>query len=61
MTELLDSLLDMNRLESGEISPEITDFSVAPVLARACEELAPVAASKSLQLRVVPCSSSHSQ
>jgi two-component system, chemotaxis family, CheB/CheR fusion protein len=57
MTELLDSLLDMNRLESGEISPEIMDFSVAPVLARACEELAPVAASKSLQLRVVPCSS----
>jgi two-component system CheB/CheR fusion protein len=57
MTELLDSLLDVNRLESGEISPEITDFSVAPVMARACEELAPVAASKGLQLRVVPCSS----
>ena len=57
MTELLDSLLDIDRLEAGEISPDITDFSVAAVLARTCEELAPVAASKGLQLRVVPCSS----
>jgi two-component system, chemotaxis family, CheB/CheR fusion protein len=57
MTDLLDSLLDINRLESGEISPDITDFSVGPVLASACEEAAPVAASKGLELRVVPSSS----
>jgi len=57
MTELLDSLLDINRLESGEITPDVTDVSIAPVLARACDEQAPVAASKGLQLRMVPCSS----
>ena len=53
MTDLLDSLLDINRLESGEIRPDVTDFSVAPVLARAYEELVPVAASKGVQLRAV--------
>ena len=56
MTELLDSLLEVNRLESGEFNPDITDFSIDPVLARACEEQALVAASKGLQLRTVACS-----
>jgi two-component system CheB/CheR fusion protein len=56
MTELLDSLLEVNRLESGEFNPDITDFSIDPVLARVCEEQALVAASKGLQLRTVACS-----
>lgn len=57
MAELLDSLLEINRLETGEITPDITDFPVAPVLARASETLTPIAASKRLRLRYVPCSS----
>jgi len=56
ITELLDSLLEVNRLESGDIRPDVSDFRVDLVLARAREEAAPFAAAKGLQLRVVPCS-----
>ena len=54
--ELLDTLLDVNQIESGEIKPQIAEFSLAPFLARIRDEFTPLAASKGLRLRTVPSS-----
>jgi two-component system CheB/CheR fusion protein len=54
--ELLDTLLDINQIESGEIKPQTAEFSLAPFLARIRDEFTPLAASKGLQLRTVPSS-----
>ena len=54
LTDLLDSLLDISRIDAGDIRPDITEFPVALLLARLYEETAPIAASKGLQLRIDP-------
>lgn len=51
---LLDSLLDVARLEAGMVTPRQTDFAVATVLDRLAGEFRPLAADKGLQLRLVP-------
>jgi PAS domain S-box-containing protein len=56
MAELLDSLLDVNQLESGAIQPKFDDLELAPLLARAASDFAPLAEAKGLKLRVVPSS-----
>ena len=38
MTDLLDTLLDVNQVESGAIRPDITDFTPAPLLERVRDE-----------------------
>jgi len=53
MGELLDTLLDINQIESGAITPELAELPVGPLLARAADEFAPQAAAKGLDLRVV--------
>jgi PAS domain S-box-containing protein len=53
---LLDSLLDVSKLDAGLVTPKETDFSVGAVLERIAADLAPVARDKGLDLRVVPCS-----
>jgi signal transduction histidine kinase/ActR/RegA family two-component response regulator len=55
MDELLSSLLDINRLESGAIHPRIEDFALAPLFARLRSELGEVAASKRLTLTIEDC------
>jgi PAS domain S-box-containing protein len=55
MSRLLNALLDISKLESGAIKPDITDFKVAALLEELCAEFAQVAASKGLQLIVEPC------
>ncbi|MGE5477234.1 MAG: NahK/ErcS family hybrid sensor histidine kinase/response regulator [Bacteroidales bacterium] len=53
---LLDSLLDVSKLDAGLIVPKLTTFSVGAVLDRLAADFAPVAREKGLRLRVVPSS-----
>lgn len=51
---LLDSLLDISKLDAGVVAPKETTFSVASLLDRMDSEFAPAARAKGLRLRVVP-------
>lgn len=53
---LLDSLLDVSKLDAGLILPKETDFSVGAILDRIAADFGPVAREKGLRLRVIPCS-----
>ncbi|WP_431855263.1 PAS domain S-box protein [Azospirillum sp.] len=52
---LLDSLLDVSRLDAGLVVPEIEDFPVSDVLDEIGAATAPVAAARGLLWRVAPC------
>ena len=52
MSRLLNALLDISKLESGAIKPDITDFKVATLLEELRIEFASLAANKGLQLVV---------
>jgi PAS domain S-box-containing protein len=54
MSRLLNALLDVSKLESGAIKPDITDFNVAQLLEELRREFAGFAASKGLDLIVEP-------
>lgn len=55
MTEMLDSLLDLNRIEAGIVRPRLVPVALGPLIARVTEEFAPLCGQKGLKLRVVPC------
>jgi CheY-like chemotaxis protein len=52
---LLDSLLDVSKLDAGMVKPEITDFPISVVLDEIAASYAPIAAAKGLDWRVEPC------
>jgi PAS domain S-box-containing protein len=52
MSRLLNALLDISKLESGAIKPDITDFRVAALLDELRGEFATLARSKGLQFSV---------
>ncbi len=52
MSRLLGALLDISKLESGAIRPEITDFTVAALFEEMRREFDSVASSKGLSLEV---------
>lgn len=52
MSRLLNALLDISKLESGAIKPEVTDFRVASLLTEMRAEFNALAASKGLTLEV---------
>jgi two-component system, sensor histidine kinase len=54
MSRLVNALLDISKLESGAIKPEITDFRVAALLDELRAEFAEPAADKGLQLEILP-------
>jgi two-component system, sensor histidine kinase len=56
MSRLLNALLDISKLESGAIKPDITDFKVATLLEELRTEFAGLAANKGLDLIVEPTS-----
>jgi two-component system, sensor histidine kinase len=58
MSRAQDSLLDISRLESGAVKPELRDFRVADLLGALRAEFAGSAAGKGLELRVEPSSAS---
>ena len=55
MSRLLNALLDISKLESGAIQPEITDFKVAQLFEEMRREFAALAANKGLRLEVESC------
>lgn len=50
--ELLDGLLDVSRLDTGALKPEITDFDASELLRQLAAQYAPMAAARGLDLRV---------
>ena len=54
MSRLLNALLDISKLESGAIKPEITDFSLARICDEIRREFSSVAAGKGLVLEANP-------
>jgi two-component system, sensor histidine kinase len=52
MSRLLNALLDISKLESGAVKPEVADFSVAGLFEGLRREFASIAASKGLVLQV---------
>jgi PAS domain S-box-containing protein len=54
MSRLLNTLLDVSKLESGAIKPDITDFQVGQLLEELRREFAGLAAHKGLELVVEP-------
>lgn len=55
MTAMLDTLLDLHRIDSGVLRPAPVAMPLAPLLARLAEEFGFLAKEKKLELRVVPC------
>ncbi|MFO1435069.1 MAG: PAS domain S-box protein [Gammaproteobacteria bacterium] len=55
MSRLLNSLLDISKIESGAIKPELLDFNVASIFEELRAEFASIAADKGLQLQIEPC------
>ena len=52
MSRLLNALLDMSKLESGAIKPEIADFKVVAIFEELRNEFASIAARKGLNLQI---------
>jgi len=52
MARLLNALLDISKLESGAIKPELSDFKVAAIFEELRNEFATIAARKGLDLRI---------
>jgi two-component system CheB/CheR fusion protein len=55
MTGMLNTLLDINRIEVGAVSAEISDFPVSDLFDRLRDELTYHAQAAGLVLRVMPC------
>src|SRR5580700_9740909 len=53
--EIFAALLDISRLDTGAMKPEMTDFRVDELLQRLDVEFAPLAREKGLALRFMPC------
>ncbi|MBK1841676.1 PAS domain S-box protein [Azospirillum sp. YIM B02556] len=53
---MLDSLLDVSRLDAGVVKPSVTDFALGPLLERLAEEYRVRATESGLVLRHVPTS-----
>lgn len=54
MSGMLDSLLDINRLESGIVAPTISAFSVNALFSAVAADFSAPAKDKGLELRIVP-------
>jgi CheY-like chemotaxis protein len=55
MGSILSSLLDVNRLESGNLRPSPSDFSLREVFESLAADFAPAVLEKGLRLRLVRC------
>ncbi len=52
--EILSALIDLSRMDAGNIEPEIADVPLAEIFQRMQVEFEPLARSKGLRLRIVP-------
>ena len=55
MTAMLDSMLDVTRIESGIVRPEMRLVRVDPLMQRLIDEFRPQCETKGLKLRMVAC------
>ncbi len=55
MTGMLNSLLDINQIESGVLEVSTAPFALAALFERLREEFGPLAEAQGLELRVIPC------
>ena len=55
MTDMLNTLLDINQIEAGNVKAETTDFSINEILERLRHDFTLHAQAKGLTLRVVEC------
>jgi Na+/proline symporter/CheY-like chemotaxis protein/two-component sensor histidine kinase len=53
--EIFAALLDISRLDTGAMQPEMTDFRIDELLQRLEVEFAPLAREKGLELKFMPC------
>lgn len=56
LTRMLDSLLDISKLDAGLVLPEIASFHLRDLLDEIGAEFAPLAEEKGLELVIEPCS-----
>ena len=56
LEQMFDSLLDISKIESGVIKPNMVTFPLQPLIEQVVEAERPMAAHKNLELRVVPTS-----
>ena len=54
--EIFAALLDISRLDTGAMQPEMSDFRIDELLARLEVEFAPLARERGLELKFMPCS-----
>ncbi|WP_436642545.1 hybrid sensor histidine kinase/response regulator [Microbaculum sp. FT89] len=54
--EILGTILDISRLDTGALKPEISAFPISDVLSPLGVEFAPIARDRGLDLRIMPCS-----
>jgi Na+/proline symporter/signal transduction histidine kinase/CheY-like chemotaxis protein len=52
--EILSALIDLSRMDSGNLEPEFTDVSLAELFQRMQVEFEPMALAKGLRLKIVP-------
>ncbi|NLA67597.1 MAG: hybrid sensor histidine kinase/response regulator, partial [Gammaproteobacteria bacterium] len=50
--ELLEGLLDVSRLDTGALAPQLTDFDAAELLSDLAAQYAPLAAARGIDLRI---------
>lgn len=55
MTAMLDSILDVNRIDSGTVHPDMRPVAVGPLMQRLADEFAPQCNARNLKMRFVPC------
>ena len=55
MQELLEGLLDISKLDTGTMRPEIRTFSVSSLLSQLQEQCQSIATEKGIALKLVPC------
>lgn len=54
LSNLLDALLDISKLDAGVVTPDVRIFSVASLLERIANDYVPLAEHKGVTLRVIP-------
>ncbi|MCW2238523.1 hybrid sensor histidine kinase/response regulator [Azospirillum canadense] len=55
LKDLLDSLLDVSRLDAGIVAPQVEEFCIADLISPLSAAFAPVAEAKGLGWQVIPC------
>ena len=55
LSDLLNSLLDISKLDAGVLEPRVADFQLRPLLQRIQTDFSELASNKSLSLRIVDC------